>query len=267
MTTLADVLGGASEAELDDFICRNDPAAWAERKRGFKNAPFQEEWYRLGIEAQRVTVIAPRDHSKSEVFTVNLSSWRSIYRPGTWTYVFAATGDLAKELKSRIDSAISEHRPDLVDGATKKTTQQTVYTNGSRVTVAGAGAAVRGAHPDVIIGDDVLEEESSLTEHQRQKTKRWWLGTVGGMPHPGKFRRVPQLGRVWMNPTQVFLVGTPFHASDLLMGMKTNEVYEYRRYAAEYDPAELVPGTWAVEVARSSTRNALHVTQKGSGVG
>lgn len=256
MTTLADLLAGASEAEIDEFVCQHDPAAWAERKRGFTNAAFQEEWYDLVLHAKRVAVIAPRDHSKSEVFTVNATAWRSIYRPGIWTYIFAATGDLAKELKSRIDSAIMESHPDLVLKAIKKTTTQSLYANGSRVTVAGAGAAVRGAHPDIIVGDDVLEEQSALTEHQRKKTERWWLGTVGGMPHPGKYRVVPRLGRVWFEPTQVFLVGTPFHASDLLMGMRQNELYEFRRYAAEYDPSALVPGTWAVEVARHTTRVA-----------
>jgi hypothetical protein len=45
----------------------------------------------------------------------------------------------------------------------------------------------------------------------------------------------------------VHLVGTPFHSSDLLMGMRANPIYEYRRYSAEFD----VTGddTWAVEVA------------------
>jgi hypothetical protein len=54
---------------------------------------------------------------------------------------------------------------------------------------------------------------------------------------------------VVMPATKVHLVGTPFHQQDLLMSMRSNPVYEFRRYAAEFDPADLVPGTTAVEVA------------------
>ena len=45
------------------------------------------------------------------------------------------------------------------------------------------------------------------------------------------------------------MVGTPFHQSDLLMGLPKNPIYEWRRYTAELDEDDLVPGTWAVEAA------------------
>lgn len=249
MTTLAELLDGVSEEELDEFICANDMGAWAERRRGFTNAPFHWEWYDLIPKARRQAIIAPREHAKSEVFTINQSAWRAIYQAGIWIYVFAATGDLAKGLKERIDSAVEEVAPHLVTNAVSKSKTRTVYQNGSRVQVAGVGVAVRGAHPDVIIGDDVLTEEGCATEHQRKKTASWWLGTVGGMSHPGTTRRIRGRGRVSFPATQVYLVGTPFHQSDLLMGMRDNPLYAYRRYSAEADVTQLVAGTWAVDVA------------------
>lgn len=227
-----------------------NPGVWAQVERHYTNAPFHDEWYRLAVTQTRCVIVAPREHAKTECLTVNCTAWRSIYQPGTWTYVFANIDDQAKKLKERIDSAIYETVPELYDNAETMTATESVYANGSRVSTAGAGKAVRGAHPDVIIGDDVLEEKYCLTALQRKKTERWWLGTVGGMSHPGTLRLLPDRTRVTMPPTRVFLVGTPFHASDLLLGMRHNPIYRFYRYAAEYDTNDLVLGCGhAVEVA------------------
>ena len=173
------------------------------------------------------------------MFTVVLTAWSSIYSPGTWTYVFAQTGDQAEKLRQRIDEAVAAGAPWMVEKARVLRAKESVYANGSMVTVAGAGKAVRGAHPDVIIGDDVLSEDTTMTAHMRRKTERWWHGTVGGMAHPGTVRTLPTGARVRMPATRIRLVGTPFHTDDLLMSMRRNPVWVFYRYAAEFDPDQL----------------------------
>ena len=113
-----------------------------------------------------------------------------------------------------------------------------ILGNYSRVTVAGRGKSVRGAHPDRIIGDDVLSEESTATSLQREKLERWWEGTVAPMAHPGTERKIGW-GRIRKRapvisykPTVIGLIGTPFHQQDLLMQMRSNPIYEFRRYSA-----------------------------------
>lgn len=233
--------------KVDAMMCRAHPGVWAERRRGFVNAPFHWEWYEFATSARRGALIAPREFAKTETLTINMSAWRAIYEPGCYTFVFAATNDLAMELKSRIDAAVEEAEPEMVQRSKMNNKTQTVYANGSRVRVAGAGKAVRGAHPDYIVGDDVLEEESCLTSYQREKTARWWKGTVSNMAHSGVHRKVRGGDRTWFPPTRILIVGTPFHEGDLLMGMRQNPLYRFRRYAAEYAPHDLVDG-WAVEV-------------------
>lgn len=228
------------------LACRANPALWATHYRGFVNAPFHEEWYRL-MRFDRLAVIAPREHAKTEIFTVNGTAHRSIYTAGLWTFVFAQTGDQAEKIKARIDEAIRQVKPSMLDGATTLTTKETVYANGAMVTVAGAGKSVRGAHPDVIIGDDVLEEGLCNTSYQRKKTANWWNGTVANMAHPPTKRTVRGIMREF-KATKVHLVGTPFHRQDLLMSMKDNPIYTYRRYAAEFNPYDLVDG-YAVEAS------------------
>lgn len=246
--TLPAALADVPVDQLEDLVCRANPGVWAERRLGFVNAGFHWEWYRLMTTEDRLCILAPRDHAKTEVFTVNGTAWRCCYWPGWWTYVFAAIEDQAIQIKDRIDAAIGQVRPDLIAGARVMTKKQSVYANGARVNVAGAGKSVRGAHPDEIIGDDVLVEDLALTEHQRRKTTSWWFGTVGGMAHPGTTRVVRGHGRMRFPPTKVRLVGTPFHSQDLLMATARNRLWHFRRYAAEFDTAQLVPGSYAVEV-------------------
>ena len=235
-------------AQVEELVCRGHMGVWAERRRGFQNAPFHWEWYDLRMTGQTVACVAPREHAKTEVFTVNGTAHDSIYKPGTWTYIFANTMDQATALKARIDLAVLETSPWMLERARINTKSETEYANFSRVTVAGAGKGVRGAHPDVIIGDDVLEEGNCRTNLKRKQTESWWFGTIGGMRHPQTTRPLPTGRKISIPPTRVFLVGTPFHQLDLLMGMKTNPMYKFVRYAAEYDPLDVVQGQ-AVEAA------------------
>lgn len=225
----------------------DDPALWAERRLGYVNPPHLLEWYRLLVTRPALCLVAPRDHGKSEACTIVHTAWRSRH-PGHQTYVFAATDDLATKLKARIDAALEVAAPELIIGCPTRNEHETTLTNGATITAAGAGKAVRGAHPDLIVGDDVLDEDQCRTHNGREKVRSWWFGTVEGMRHPGTKRRVNG-GDRWFEPTRVCLVGTPFHADDLLMGMRGNPGYTFRRYAAEYDPDDLVPGTYALEAS------------------
>jgi hypothetical protein len=250
---LPEVLRSLPRDQAEDMLCRADAGVWAERKRHFSNAPLHWEWYDLLRRETRCAVVAPREHAKTEVFTVNGTAHRSIYVPGTWTYVFANTADQAEKIKDRIDQAIEESHPYLVEYAKVMSMKTSVYANGSMVSVGGAGKAVRGAHPDWIVGDDVMEEGSAATALQRRKMERWWLGTVGGMAHPGTVRVLPRWHKrdqrtreqraARMPATRVFLVGTPFHQQDLLMNMRQNPLYRFYRYSAEYGPMDLVSPT------------------------
>lgn len=257
MTTLADVLPEEAIEVLratpyDDAMelaCRADLGVWSERKRGFTHSALHWEWNEMAQFRSRLAVVAPREHAKTETFTVNQVAWRCIYTPGLWCYVFAQTGDQATRWKARIDAAIAEAAPWMIEGEHGMNTTESIYANWSQVNVAGAGKSVRGDHPDVIVGDDVLEEGNCLTSLQRKRMERWWFGTIGGMAHPPTTRALGKTGvRLPFDATTVHIVGTPFHQQDLLMGMRENPLYEFRRYAAEFNEGDLVPGTMAVEV-------------------
>lgn len=247
-------LADLSQDELREMACRAHLGVWTEQRRQLTMSPLHWEWTELAMRERRLCVIAPREHGKSETFTVNHLAWRSIYTPGLWSYVFSQTDDQSKELIQKIIEAVEQVAPWMLHRVRQRSALRVRFANGARVDGAGAGKAVRGKHPDIVVGDDVLEEKYCLTELMRKRTERWWKGTVGGMAHPGVDRWVRQFpGAPWeqvrIPPTRIFLVGTPFHEQDLLNGMKANSMYRFRRYMAEYRPIDLVPGSLAVEAA------------------
>lgn len=239
--------------EADELLAQASLGYWSQTRLNLTHAPLHWEWTKLAQTRPRLAVVAPREHAKSETFTVNQIAWRSIYTPGFQSYVFALSLDQAKKLKTRIDSVVEAVAPWLLSGPVVQHNQEyTRFQNYAEVQVAGAGKAVRGAHPDLIVGDDVLSEGNSMTSIRRQQTHEWWFGTIGGMSHPPTTRvigRGKDARTIRVPGTVVHLVGTPFHRADLLMSMKSNPLYHFRRYAAEFDPAGLVPGTLAVEVS------------------
>jgi hypothetical protein len=237
--------------EVAELACATHLGVWTARRLGLDMAAVHWEWTELAMTCSRLAVVAPRDHSKSSTFSVHATAWRSIYQPGIWSFLFAQTSHQAEDLLDRVKATLLQTVPDLVLGASVDRMNRLVLANGSRIDTAGAGKRVRSAHPDVIVGDDVLDDDNTASGLQRRKIHRWWFGSVVNMAHPPDVVRVRHPdGTVSARrrpATRIHLVGTPFHAQDLLMGMRTNPLWTFRRYAAEFDPAKLVPGTLAVE--------------------
>jgi hypothetical protein len=227
---------------------------WSTHVLGFENAPFHEEWYDAMFEHSRLCIVAPREHAKTQVFSVNATAHHAIYQPGSWQFVFSSTLDQARAVLERVVATVRQAAPVITHHMPRQQSSEVIFGNWSRITVAGAGKAVRGAHPDRIVGDDVLTSETAGTTYQRRKIEEWWFGTVAPMAHGGATRPLGwgrgSSGQLRSyESTKIVLTGTPFHQSDLLMSMRENPIYHFRRYSASFSPQELVEGTWAVEVS------------------
>ena len=211
---------------LHEWLLKYDIDYWSEHIRGFKNPPHIKEWCGLidkvlfgGL--RRLCVIAPRDHAKSEVFAVNTVTYLARYGPElgwNWVYIFSDTQLQANEIIDRCATAIEKAYPELTNRMIKNDVMEKKLRNGFRFMGRGAGASVRGAHPDLIIGDDVLNDANSETNQGREKIKKWWTHTVTNMCKP---------------TSAIILEGTVQHELDLLMSMKHNPAYMMKVYSAE----------------------------------
>ncbi len=218
----------ADNENFHDWMLENNLDYWSEYVRGFKNPPHIQEWCGLINQVlfeglRRLCVIAARDHAKSEVFVVDTITFLAKYGIDIgwkWVYLFCDTQDQANDMISRAKASIKECYPGLLNRMIKDDVKEKKLRNGFRFMGRGAGASVRGAHPDLIIGDDVLNDQNCETNQGREKIKRWWFGTVTNMAKP---------------TSAIILEGTVQHELDLLMTMKDSPAYLTKVYPAEIE--------------------------------
>ena len=227
---------------LHELQLKYDLSYWAEHIRGFNNPPHIQEWCSLidqvihgGI--KRLCVIAPRDHAKSEVFAIDTLTYLAKYgpllrMPIKWVYLFSDTQEQANEIVERAAQAIADCYPELMQKMIKNDVRDKRLRNGFRFNGKGAGASVRGAHPDLIIGDDVLNDSNCETNLGREKLKKWWFGTVTNMCKP---------------TSAMILEGTVQHELDLLMRMKKNPAYRTFTYPASKPIPKRLIEEWKAE--------------------
>ncbi len=178
-------------------------------------------WATLMQAEPRLVLRAPRGHGKSTLLLAYAlwCCWRHNRTTTGWLLdgdvptfdivLFSATDTQVLELMSRFrDLLIANERlfgglmPDADRGAKRRmrwSAREVVLKNRVLVRARTFRSSVRGLHPDLLLLDDVLNDENSLTSTQREKTYAWFIGTL--MP---------------MHADQLLIIGTALHQADLL---------------------------------------------------
>jgi predicted phage terminase large subunit-like protein len=93
---------------------------------------------------------------------------------------------------------------------------RTAIAKEGSITCVGVDGMVVGRHYDVILSDDLVDEDNSRTQHQRDKVKQWYYQTLdptleppsADCPHRGEHHRL----------------GTRYHYADLYGHLLANEL-------------------------------------------
>lgn len=190
-----------------------------------------EEWCDLLEHSPLLCLLAPRDHGKSyTVISYMLwRAWRHNRSPFTGelldampdgryeTLYFSDTltqiGERMETLQSLVlanPDLFGDMQPDMRRSKTALrtswSTRRIRFKNGWELRTRAWKTSTRGAHPQMIVLDDVLNETNTLTQYQRDKTWKYFSGTV--MP---------------MNPEKIIVIGTAFHYGDLLHLLKPDK--------------------------------------------
>ena len=206
-------------SELRDDTGRPLDVAW-----------HHEHWAHLMQEESRLVLMAPRDHGKTwtQVCYLMWRIWRHNRRPdGEWdttnpdgvleAALFSATYGQAGEFFGKMQMLILANEDLFLDilptGARgSKAAIKDAWTGGfvrmrnrASVGVKAWQTSVRGMHPSIIVLDDVLTDQNSATKHQRDKTWRFFVGTISPMLGP---------------EGQLIVIGTAQHYADLLHRLK-----------------------------------------------
>jgi hypothetical protein len=225
-----DVVGRSAPKVSEFRLMHESPAVFMTKLCDEQGQPLIvaahiEEWLRLFHESPRFVLLAPRDHGKTITLVCYLLwlCWRHNRHPdlgnllawlpdGTWeAIIFSAQLDQAAHFFEKFQSLLLANEnlfgdviPDLTHG--RRATMRDVWSqrrtrlkNRAEISIRAYGTATRGLHPDLLILDDVLTDENTGSSYQRDKTWRYFSGTL--MP---------------MSPTQFIVVGTAFRHDDLL---------------------------------------------------
>lgn len=153
--------------------------------------------------------LAPRGHGKSTALTISRSILKFLKNPNIRILIASKTDTNAESFLSEIKQRIKRHQfievfGDLQgnpwnDGEITIRTRTEQWREGTISTV-GLGKALASKHFDMIIADDLVDEENSTTEAQRNKVRTWLFKVLD-----------PTL----MPDGQMDVIGTRYHPDDL----------------------------------------------------
>ncbi len=214
------------EEDIIKELYKTSPAYWAtEFLWNYQDRiPFQVgrhhiEWSDMTQKYKRICNLTHRDGGKSYFFSFAYILWFLYYGKGD-IYLFSNTEKQAiKLLKIVKEQVMQNDKLSKLRPKDKRTpwSSTEIKTPGGSVYALGYGTSVRGAHPQLIICDDILTDECMYSSSVREKSIEYFKSAVTNMIVP---------------TGQIMVVGTPFHLSDLYAYLKKNEEYENRIFPA-----------------------------------
>jgi len=198
---------------------------------GYQLTGFHNEWFEGAESNNKVCIIASRDHGKSVFFRCYIL-WKMTYNPGTEVLFFSHSQHQSIDHMSKMDELIVT-TPALAHLKPKRgwAKQLFRFTNKSSVRAMSVGKAVRGAHPDIVVLDDILSSEAST---QLKAISTWFYTALLPVLH---------------HTAQLCIVGTPFSFTDLYAELKKLDGYWVKEYPSisEQTGDPLWPERWSLE--------------------
>ena len=162
--------------------------------------------------------------------------WKMAYNDGTEVLFFSHSQHQSIEHMGKMNELI-ETTPALQHLKPKEgwAKQKFKFTNKSSIAAMSVGKAVRGAHPDIVVLDDILSSEA---ESQMAHIATWFYTALLPVLH---------------HTAQLAIVGTPFSYTDLYQELKSLKGYWVKEYPAinETTGKPLWPERWSLEALQT----------------
>ena len=220
--------------EIDWEMSKRSFKFFFEEIMEFQLSHHHADWVHNLDTHNRYCVKAARAHGKSTLFLCYLL-WKVVFNPKTDSIIFSHSLDQSirhmRTLNDLIDSV-----PWLAEMKKKDSWAKTFFgfSNGSRISAKSVGGAVRGAHPDIILCDDILW---GTTETELQKVASWFYEVM-----------IPTLH----HSAKLMIVGTPFTPTDLYTELESKDGYLVETYPAmDAKGVPLWPERWSLEALDS----------------
>ncbi len=205
---------------------------------GYEARPFHLDMLRFQSEAEDTCLqLAPRGFGKSTILTITRSVFEILRNPNT-RILIASNTQLQSEVFLREIKFHLAHNPKVLEYFGSFASEdkwdireivvapRTSPAKESTVTCVGVGGPVASRHYDLIIADDLVDEENSRTEVQREKVRTWWYKTLVPCCEPdGK----------------IFILGTRYHYLDLYGHLIKNEYSDKHQVIPAIDSEGATP--------------------------
>lgn len=184
---------------------------------------FHDEFYKTldYKNYKKIVVIAPRGHGKSEVFGHILPIFVLLNNRNARILIASKAKEQATKLLGVIKQGF-ENNPNITGdfGELKGTPWQddkiylkrdaSIPIKDPSVEAVGVGGAITGAHFDLIICDDLIDDKNSRSEKERRNVVSWFRQTLEPLLEP--------TGRL-------IVVGTRKHFKDLYQELLDNPIW------------------------------------------
>jgi len=175
---------------------------------GVELKPFHLEWLAFQDANPRSVLLAPRGHGKTTVADVLYVLWRVLNDPDARVLVVSNTLQQAKAFLRETAGHLLGPELSRVWGGRRgaRWTETEIEVPRRRVakeptiTAAGTGGAIISRHYDLIVCDDVLDEENTVSAAQREKVRTWFFKTLLPCLEPDG---------------EIHVIGTRWHYADL----------------------------------------------------
>jgi len=191
----------------------------------FVEEDYYKEWFELEQKYQYNAIEAPRGHSKSENFTVWFTIYYAVYDLKHEQIISSVSGDQTNELFDRIKYFfyVSPYlnRNFKPEGADKNVSlsswnsKKIVLKNDAVIHARSIAGKWRGLHVDRIVCDDIITEDSTLSDKQ---TINKFYSAVFNCSTAKK--------------GSITVIGTPLRYSDILFDLKANKQFNFKVYPA-----------------------------------
>lgn len=169
---------------------------------------------------KRFLKLAPRDHGKTEVFSITYPLYRIIQDPNIRILILSKTSPQARKCLRIIKNELETNeriKRDFENLRGFPWGQDAIYCRRSRqskdptVEVVGALGSITGGHFDLIVADDICDDENTKTAQRRADMLNWFLGTILQLAEP---------------TSQVIVVGTRKNPYDLYSNLLENPLWK-----------------------------------------
>jgi hypothetical protein len=217
-----------SEPTYENFIgfVKRYLAPYMEQE--FVEEDYYKEWFDLEQDYQYNAIEAPRGHSKSENFTVWFTIYYAVYNIMHEQIVSSVSGDQTNELFDRIkfffyvSPYLNQYfKPEGADknvSLSSWNSKKVVLKNEAIIHARSIGGKWRGLHVDRIVCDDIITEDSTLSDKQ---TINKFYSAVFNCSTAKK--------------GNITVIGTPLRFSDILFDLKSNSQFNFKAYPAIKD--------------------------------